>query len=756
MEKKIQIGAVDNFSDVLNGIKDTQKGFYDSYMANIEKSMAATKAERDARAKIFEEQKAQIENITKTKLASLEQEKAAARQSISSAKMEALKQNEYYYNQDTKAAKEKLKGKELKKELSNIQSEYDKASKKTEAKYKDQESKVNSKFKEQEKQYYKDKVNNLKDLEKEQDKVNKGIEKGYKLQEKDEKIEKQNRLRSLGETGINASISELGKAASTGNAYGAMINAGGAIGSSAASMIPGVGGILGTAVSAVADVFSAALAASKATEDSRIMSRNLTGGGFGSLSFMTEAESGSLFLSAAKQRGRKGNTEMATAFEMERKMGFNPNELSGGMNRFETMLGNDQSSASMMKDFLRAASKSKLWGVDKGDFSNVGNVISHGLLPLFQRESELSDKMSGSRAIYTQNTFARLKGGWKDSTIGSQRIQQIDQMIRNPSSQFAQNLISSAILQNNPNASMLNMQDIQAQGIMNMGTFGTTLKMIKGLSPETQHLALNSLLPSLAGNPEARNALLNNSDFFTEGATEESIKSGLLARNVDDDVVKKIMANATKGTQGDLQLKIYDELVRMGDALVKTISPYVKKISEFITGENTAPTPDIIKEYLPEEGEFKKGLNRVASIISTPKEIADREKINQNLQVSKATNIEYSNLFTKGSKENRKELSEFEKEGDLQGLSESDLETLVKQFEVQNVTGIKTKGAAGFEKYLKNENSEYPNKEYKEQKDINTQFISLLKQILTQANFNTNNEKTWSSLSKKLNNATKQ
>ena len=59
MEKKIQIGAVDNFSDVLNGIKDTQKGFYDSYMANIEKSMAATKAERDARAKIFEEQKAQ-------------------------------------------------------------------------------------------------------------------------------------------------------------------------------------------------------------------------------------------------------------------------------------------------------------------------------------------------------------------------------------------------------------------------------------------------------------------------------------------------------------------------------------------------------------------------------------------------------------------------------------------------------------------------------------------------------------------------
>jgi len=72
------------------------------------------------------------------------------------------------------------------------------------------------------------------------------------------------RVVGVGETGINQSIMGIGTSLSSGDPFSAIGNAGGAIGSSAAGLIPYIGGIVGTAVSAVTQVFTSAIHAAKA------------------------------------------------------------------------------------------------------------------------------------------------------------------------------------------------------------------------------------------------------------------------------------------------------------------------------------------------------------------------------------------------------------------------------------------------------------------------------------------------------------
>ena len=388
-----------------------------------------------------------------------------------------------------------------------------------------------------------------------------------------------------GETGINASISGIGSALSSGNAYGGVMSAMGGVGSSIASMIPVVGGIVGTAVSAVTGIFTAALSQSRKEEETNLMAQNLTGGDYGGgVGFMTNDVLSQQISSISKQRGKKGHGEIVDQLNLERLTGQDVGGY-GGMNKFTRLFdSNEKTTAKLTEKFLNLAIGSKLWDVDKGDFSNVAAQINANVIPLLQREAELFEKVSG-RGIETDIKFAGLgTAGWQDSTMRNQRVGAIDQSLRNPVNAFVDTLIKSTIMKQNPGVGLMGLTDIQEQGLANPKLFGGVLQSIKSLPKrEDQHLALMTMIPMLKGNEAARQALLDNSDIFNKNLNEGDLQKELSNRGVDKKTIKDIMASrSVAGAQQSVENQILTKLGEMGRTLVDILHPLVETIPDLL------------------------------------------------------------------------------------------------------------------------------------------------------------------------------
>ena len=600
IKKEIEIKGIDNYSNMLNNVQQSTKNAVKSFSKSYDDQILAIQKELEVEKIAFEKRKKMVDSSFGERQMKVEQEfaqkkiellnKTAQQEKNANRGIEKAKYDTSYLG-DPKERVKNIKKQET--ELINIkknsvtqektlEQEKQKALEKTNIDYK----KSLKEIEKQEKDSSKSKLDELKKTEKEKQNEIESAEKIEASNTKDSEKNKKEIVKkvwSAGETGINTSIKSFGDVMSTGNAYGAVAHGGAAIGSSIVSMIPAIGGILGTVTNTIGQIAGAALSAAKAVEEGEIMQQNLTGNLKGFVGFMKEPEYRQNIIAISKQRQMGGGAEIAGQMTMERQMGYGTGEITGGMNRFATLYDKDVTTKSLLERFLRTANGSKLWNVDKGDFSAVGSIVNQGLVPLLQREIETGEKISGSRAIVTQATFAKLGGGFAEAGMGAQRIQAIDQAIRNPTNSFIDNLIKSTIIKQNPLTNLPQLLDIQEKGVLKLSTFGGVLNAIKSSMPEEmQHMALMQMIPSLKGNEEARNVLLKKSDIFTKNLSEEDLKEQLEKEGTGGDIIAKMIKNQTIGEQGGIEIQIYGELVNIGKTLASDIKPLITDVVELM------------------------------------------------------------------------------------------------------------------------------------------------------------------------------
>jgi len=157
-------------------------------------------------------------------------------------------------------------------------------------------------------------------------------------------------------------------------------------------------------------------------------------------------------------------------------------------------------SEGLMMDFLKKAAGSKLWEVDKADFSGIGGKVQD-MSTIMQREMEVGEQITPGRTAGVMARMGRV-GGKMESMTG-QMFSMLDQAIKGGGgNEFMRAEIMSAISQENPNASLYQVRQTMAQGMMNPTTLAAVLERGQkkfGQGSELTKAFIAELLPQLRG-----------------------------------------------------------------------------------------------------------------------------------------------------------------------------------------------------------------------------------------------------------------
>jgi len=420
------------------------------------------------------------------------------------------------------------------------------------------------------------------------------IQNKEKLQQIEQKKQRQRRreqrsgggVGQVAETGLNTTIARMGQAIQTGKPAEALMGAMGGMTGSLLSMIPGVGGLLGGITNTITSVATSAMGAASERSMQNLLTKNLTGESLEGISgLMTATDAAPYIRSISKERGRAGQGEIQEQLLLERRTGQDFGTFSP-LNRFEQMYETeDMSAARLMQKFLENAANSKLWNIDKGDFSALGDKLQIQA-QLMQREAELSENITGDRAMAIQMAFGAIGGGFADNR-SQERIRNIDEAIRNPTNKYMQNVVRSAIMAENPDVSLSELKDIQAGGLLSPRVFGRVLQNISTLPAEQQHLFLQTMIPSFVGNREARELLLENKDLFMGDFTPEEITEKITARvgggEKERKKIEDIVSKTTSTPADDYRRKMVTLLERIGFYLNDKIYPILESVLRVVT-----------------------------------------------------------------------------------------------------------------------------------------------------------------------------
>jgi predicted lactoylglutathione lyase len=412
---------------------------------------------------------------------------------------------------------------------------------------------------------------------------------------------KKKRWEQSKEIGFNKTLDTMASGLKSGAAGEALVSAIGGTTSQLLAFIPKVGGFLGGLTNTLTGVATAAMAEASKRDRELLLTKNLTGDtatGIGALSMTADVEA-QYMRSISQSRGVSGinykydkngkrsliNNEIKDQLILEKKTGQEFGAFNS-LNQFERMYGTKgESTERLMTKFLESAANSGLWNIDKKDFSQLGEKIQTQA-QLMERESQIGETVSGDKSMAIQMAFGTMGKGWGDSRA-SGRIKSIDEAIRNPSNKFMDNVIKSAIIQENPNVTLSGLQDIQEQGILNPKIFGRVLQNISGLSNEEQHLFLQKFSPSLKGNREARETLLQNRELFTGDLSVEEIKKRYKEKHagteIDDKTINDITTGMTTTSAESVQKAMTDALAEIGKILNTKIYPAIMEIFNFLS-----------------------------------------------------------------------------------------------------------------------------------------------------------------------------
>lgn len=149
------------------------------------------------------------------------------------------------------------------------------------------------------------------------------------------------------------------------------------------------------------------------------------------------------------------------------------NSMSGALR-----MSGGRSATSVGLEMLNFFKQSKVFGVDKGDFTRVSELLNVNN-ELNSQQVEQMERIDPSKSSNLMRMFGKM--GIDSSRISSY-ASSINQGITNPKDEFSQAIIYRALKQQNPNMSLFELQERQEQGIYGKGNLSAVMRQFSGSS----------------------------------------------------------------------------------------------------------------------------------------------------------------------------------------------------------------------------------------------------------------------------------
>lgn len=351
--------------------------------------------------------------------------------------------------------------------------------------------------------------------------------------------------------GSGAGGGALGAGAKGGIGMGAAVIGGATIGTLIAG-IPMIGGALASMVQIaeegeMARKRSIAMGAGRSSDAFQNMAARIG---------VSSTELDQLAVQAAMTRGFAGGNlraETMGMLQVEKGFGLQQGQLMG-LTQFQRFGG--QNVEEIATDFFRVAHKSKLWEIDKKDFSQLGMRMEE-IRNLTQEELNITGEIRQGAAMRSLARIGTIGGNFEQDSMRMYGILQGG--LTGGGNDFIQAELLSAIAEMMPNKSLRQIEQIQKQGLAGehgMEYLQAVLKRIKGSSSDVdlQKAFLSKVFPELATREVDLDALL---DADISGGLGMSALSDIIGMKKDPKtgkMVPKTIQDVAQGATGGIEM----------------------------------------------------------------------------------------------------------------------------------------------------------------------------------------------------------
>lgn len=420
----------------------------------------------------------------------------------------------------------------------------------------------------------------------------------------------------VGQAATHNTAPERGSSGGGGSGGGGASNIGGRGIGTAKAIVAGMGG--GLMVGGINEMLMSMFREGAELETATLGLSAMSGRSVGSPGLgLKTATAANLAKATAQQRGIAGSDfEQAATGQMmtEKAFGLGFGQL-GEVNTFARQGGEDV--MALTRRMLGMAAKSKIWEIDKGDFSSLGEKMGFVVDLMSEEKQTRESGITGARAIGMLGAFGKYGGSLSDDramgVIGG-----LGGGIQSPTNDYVKAEMMRSILGGNAERGneldLLGVRSLMAQGMAGENVFSDVLGGMQerfGSGTRMTQTALSIAFPELMKNPELLEKIsgMNALDFTEENYEEMGGDAGSF--NI------KARAHGKTGRVESNQARLQDAMAKTGIQLIDSLSGMVEML---ISGFEKLPgvvkeTTEVIKEF----GSF------IKEIIDNPRETISNE-----------------------------------------------------------------------------------------------------------------------------------
>lgn len=267
--------------------------------------------------------------------------------------------------------------------------------------------------------------------------------------------------------------------------------------------------------------------------------------------------------------GVAGAQEAQRQGRMEQALGMDLGSLSG----FNAVLRNEEQGKTLsdsLKEMVSIMQKSGLFGIDKGDFT-----MMHELM---ERQNQLNNLQANSlEQINTTSStqviaaFAKAGGSFADQRAGG-TISQINRSITDPDNDFKKAFVMRSIKKRMPGSSLLDIKEMQERGVFGEGVIhGIMTDIMKmGGGDEQQIWNIKSLF---GGSVQQSKAMF---ELFKKDP-EALKKIGSIEELSVDEKTERRLTTGGVGRLEQAQATFNDMFAKAGKGVIDAVVPHVQR-----------------------------------------------------------------------------------------------------------------------------------------------------------------------------------
>lgn len=302
--------------------------------------------------------------------------------------------------------------------------------------------------------------------------------------------------------------------------------------------------------------------------------------------------------------GVAGANEAQRQGRMEQALGMDLGSISGFNQAFRSE-ENGKTLSDSMKEMVSIMQKSGLYGIDKGDFTLMHELMEkQNQLNTLQASS--LEQINSTSSTQVMNAFAKAGGSFSDQrAVGT--ITQINRSITDPDNDFKKAFVMRSIRNRMPGASLLDIKEMQEKGVFGEGVIHGIMSDISKMSQGDERIwNVKSLF---GGSVQQSKALTKLFDSDPEALKKIGSIQEL---NLDEKTERRITTGGV-GRLEQAQATFNDMFAKAGKGVIDAVMPHVQR---YLNAFNNGGVKDVFKEFGNDMREvFKEGAEMMREAV---------------------------------------------------------------------------------------------------------------------------------------------